>query len=227
LGLRSTWETWEPGAHYYYSAWLAQSLIAIICERLTGQRFDEFAHNVLFGPLDIDAAYLAGNLRDTQNIAVHYDYQHRIFYTAEDIILADYDTRVSDHDRAGAHLLTSSLGYSKILAMLGNEGFVDETRILSERAIQEIHNANVEGDYYMQGLSTRYERDLNRPFPGHYWHTGGAFGTGAQYIHFFDENTNRGVVVITTGGSHDRNRVTLLDLTAIAWQVLIQGSPGD
>ena len=227
LQSRSTWDVWEPGTKYDYSAWLAHSLIALICEKLSGQRFDDFARSRLFEPLGINAAYLASNLQDIGNIAVHYNfYDQSIVYTPEDLLLADFKARVSDHERAGAHLMINALDYARILVMLGNGGVVNETRILSEKSIWEITNANIEGDYYMQGLSTRYESEPDRLFAGYYWHAGGAWGVSSHYIHRFDENTNHGVVVIITGIINDPfPRSTALDLTALAMQVLNAGNP--
>jgi CubicO group peptidase (beta-lactamase class C family) len=224
---------WEPGTQYRYSPFLGYSVIGLICEAITGKRFDDFAHDVLFDLMDINAAYIPSNLRSTENMAVHYGQYHEILYSIEDLLnvnnpvrdQTDTDisqTRISDHDRLGAHLMISAVDYSQILIMLGNEGVYNETRILSGESVKEIHNANVQGynQMYMQGLSTRLQNNPAGPFEGFYWHLGFAWGVNSYSLHYFDEDTNRGVVVITTGASFEATPYVGMDLSLVAWQVL-------
>jgi CubicO group peptidase (beta-lactamase class C family) len=223
----------EPGTIYIYSPFLAHSIIGLICETISGKRFDDYARDVLFNPMDIDAAYIPGNLRNTENIAVHYGQQHEIIYSIEDLLSVNNpirnqseeelpQTRISDHDRLGAHLMISTFDYSKILIMLGNEGVYNGVRILSEESVKEIHNANVPVDtqIYLEGLSTRLQTNPYRPFEGFYWHPGGAWGVNAYYFHLFDEDTNRGLVVITTGADFEAVYFVAMDLALVSWQVL-------
>jgi len=225
----------EPGTVYLYSPFLAHSIIGLICENITGKRFDVYARDVLFDLINIDAAYIPSNLRNSENIATHYGQQHEIIYSIEDFLNINNpvrdqsnedapQTRISDHDRLGAHLMISAIDYSKILIMLGNGGVYNEIRILFEESVNEIHNANfyVDTQYYMEGLSTRLQTNPYRPFEGFFWHSGIAWGINAYYFHHFDEDINRGIVVITTGADYEWVSHVVTDLASVAWQVLAQ-----
>jgi len=204
LNNRNSWHRdLEPGTTFVYSAFLGYSVLGLVCEIVSDKRFDTLAHDVLFNPMGIDAAFLPNNLRDTSNIAVLYlPYQTQGISVQEQLDRTNSETRESDHDLTSAHLTISALDYAKILIMLGNGGLFDNVKILSKESVQEIHNANVtiEG-YYKSGLSTRYQYLEHLPFEGSYWHIGGFWGVRSQYIRFIDENKNRGVVVFTTGST--------------------------
>ena len=192
----------EPGTHFEYSPFLAYSVIGLICEKISEKRFDEFANEVLFSPLEIEAAFLPANL-STRNIALIYSYYENYWLnlpTLREQLRADNpETRESEHDRVGANLTISALDYSKILIMLGNGGIYNDVMVLSEEAVKEIHKANIEAPDFMQGLATRYQNNDSTPFAKSYWHPGSAWGVNSQYIHYFDETTNRGIVVLTSG----------------------------
>ena len=107
--------------------------------------------------------------------------------------------------------------------MIGNNGVLDDIRILSEESVQEIHNTNVASEWYKQGLATRYQNDIEMPFTGFYWHTGSAWGTFAQYAYLLNDNENSGVVVITTGAQTERLENGMIevctDLSTLVWNI--------
>jgi len=182
---------WNPGDALIYSGFLGYSVLGLICEIVSGKRFDELAHSVLFEPLGIDAAFLPSNLIDTTNIAVLYDVDHENYITVDEQL--DFEislTRSSDHDRAAAGLTISALDYAKIMVMLGNGGIYYDARILSEDMVKEIF------DYK---FASWYQDEIPLPFTGSYFHVGRAWGVKAQYIRYGEEDINRGIIVITTG----------------------------
>jgi len=191
---------WEPGTGYSYSPYFAYSVLGLVCENLTGKRFDTFARDVLFDPLGIDAAFLPGNLQDKTNVAVIYERNHESFASVEEqLSVGMSEIRISDHDLVSANLTISPVDYAKILIMLGNGGAFGEVEVLSESSIQEIHKANVLTGGYRQALSTRFQNDDSIPFVSSYWHPGGGRGIQSQYIRYISGDKNRGVVVATTG----------------------------
>jgi len=227
LNSRDVWSRdLEPGTVFAYSSYFSYSVLGLVCETVSGRRFDTLAHDVLFDPLGIDAAFFPSNLSDTSNIAALFEPNHVQNVAVQDqLIRTNSETRESDHDLAAAHLTISALDYAKILAMLGNNGALGDVHILSEQSVQEIHNANftIEG-YFKTGLSSRYQHLEYFPFEGSYWHIGGAWGVHSQYIRYVDETKNRGVVVITTGAStgyrwNNMNDVCT-DLSFVAMQLL-------
>jgi len=113
------------------------------------------------------------------------------------------------------------IDYARIMAMLGNNGILNEVRILSTASVRAIHRADVEGAAYEQGLGTRFSVGSFLPGEGFYWHTGSAYGVYAQYLYTMQQGSNRGVVVVTTGATTDREPNGMVsictDLSAIAW----------
>jgi len=162
------------------------------------------AREVLFDPLGIDASYVASKLNDTSNIAAIYRAGHSMGRTVQNMLnVRESDTLGHDHHLAQGNLNISAIDFARIMAMLGNDGELNGVRILTEESVREIHDTDVQGPSYKQGLATRYMKIAFMPGDGAYWHTGSAYGTFAQYIYSAD-GTNRGVVVVTTGSSTGR-----------------------
>jgi len=219
----------QPGAVFEYSNF-GYSVIGAICENVAGKTLDSFAREALFDPLDIDAGYVPGNMIDTDNIAVIYNERHAVSRSLQSqLSIAESDVLGHDLHLAQGNLTISILDYSKILTMLGNGGTLHGVRILSQDAVRAINNANVEGVAYMQGLATRHSVGGIIPDIGFYWHSGSAYGTFSQYIYSTEDNTNRGVVVVSTGAITGRDSSGMasvcIDLTALAWTGL--GFTGD
>ena len=221
LGSGSTYGSGRPGTRFSYSNF-AFSVLGAVCEKVSGKMLDTFSREVLFAPLDIDAAYVAKNLRDTENIAVLYNSGHnRTRSVAAQLDIVDSDGVLGHNiNLAQGGLIINAVDYARILAMLGNNGELHGIRILSPESVYEINNTNAPGQSYEQGLATRFSPGVFNN-EGFFWHTGSAYGLFAQYMYSADE-TNRGVVVITTGASIERLRNGMVnfctDLSRQAWQ---------
>jgi len=189
---------YEPGTQYSYSAFVGYAILGLICEEISGKRFDDFAREVLFDPMGIDAAFNPNNLQDNENIATLYESNHKRFYTVEDQLDIG-DERVSDNDLVSANLTISAIDYAKILVMLGNGGMFNDERVLSSVSVQEIYKTDVAGRAYRQGLAMRSQDYPGVPLMNYYWHVGGFRGALTHYSHFINDNANRGVVILTTG----------------------------
>jgi len=213
LKSRHSFVGFQPGTAHHYSAYFAYSVIGLICEIISGKKFDTFAREVLFDPLGIDAAYLPANLNDTSNLATLYDEDHEEQRSVQEQLMPPEEReRISDHDLAGANLTISPVDYAKILIMLGNGGTFNDAMILSEAAVKEIHDANVERPGFMQGLGVRHQNNNTMPYYGSYWHLGGAWGVKSQFIHYVGDNPNRGTVVVTTGARPLNLQSEMLDM---------------
>jgi len=214
----------QPGTQFEYTN-LGYSVLAAICEKLSEKMLDTLARDVIFDPLEIDAAYVSGNLQDKENIAVIYNSVHKPTRAVEAQLEITDSGGVLGHDHhlAQGGLVISAIDYAGILSMLGNDGIFHDVRILSPDSVRAINNTNAQGRAYKQGLATRYSFGVFMPDEGSYWHTGSAYGTFAQYIYSAD-GTNRGVVVITTGATTGRlsNRMfeVCTDLSRSAWEYL-------
>ena len=202
----------EPGTNFEYTNF-GYAILGAICENVSGKSLDTFAREVLFRPLGIDASYVPSKMNDTENIAVLYNENHAIIRSVESQLeIEESETLGHDLHLAQGNLTISTIDYARILVMLGNGGILKDVRILSEESVREIHVADIEGASYMQGLATRFNRSDFLGGTGFYWHTGSAYGTYAQYIYSTADNMNRGVVVVTTGATTDRETNGLIEL---------------
>jgi CubicO group peptidase (beta-lactamase class C family) len=213
----------RPGAGFEYTN-LGYSILAAVCEMVYGKQFDILSRELLFEPLDIDAAYVPSRIRDTENIANIYNDTHsRTRSVQSQMEVPDSSNLGHDIHLAQGNLTISVIDYARILAMLGNEGILHNVRILSPESAHEINDTNVRGATYEQGLSTRRSSVSFMPEGEAFWHTGSAYGTFAQYIYTAD-GTNRGIVVVTTGATTGRLSNGMLivctQLSEAAWNIL-------
>ena len=211
----------QPGTNFEYTNF-GYSVIGAICENVYGKSLDTMAREVLFEPLGIDAAYVPSKMNDTENIAVLYNERHAITRSVRDQLDIE-ESEILGHDLhlAQGNLTITMIDYARIMAMLGNNGVLDGVRILSSESVRAIHKADVEGAAYEQGLGTRFSVGSFIPGEGFYWHTGSAYGVYAQYLYTMQHGSNRGVVVVTTGATTDRETNGMVsictDLSAIVW----------
>jgi CubicO group peptidase (beta-lactamase class C family) len=224
----------KPGTAFEYSNF-GYTVLGAVCELASGIKLDTLARDILFEPLDIDAGFLARNLKDTSNIAALYDNNHDLARSVDTQLgRVQSDILGEDQHLAQGSLVISAFDFAKILAMLGNGGVFRNEQILSPESVVEIHHANVAGPGYMQGLATRFSDDGSfLPGIDFYWHTGSAYGVFAQYIYLAGSgtedgiggaDTSRGIVIVTTGASTGRLSNGMVrvctDLAAVAWQGL-------
>ncbi|MCL2821269.1 MAG: beta-lactamase family protein [Oscillospiraceae bacterium] len=222
---RSSFQNRRPGSQFEYSNF-GISVLAAICEHASGEMLDSLARRAVFDKLEIDAAFVPKNLKDTSNIAVIYNHTHRQIRNVESQLeVVDSDGILGhDHNIAQGGLTISMLDFAKILAMLGNDGEIYNDRILSADAVHAINDANVNGPGYKQGLATRLVPGFTLgEDEGFYYHTGSAWGVFAQYLYTADD-TNRGIIVLTTGASTGRlsngmHRIGT-DFSRLVWEEL-------
>ena len=191
----------EPGTQHEYANF-GYAVLGVLCETITGKFLDDLAHELIFDPLGIDAAYILENLRETVNIAAIYNDNHALTMSVQaQLAVKSYGELGNDHHLAQGNLTISALDYAKILAMLTNDGVFQGVRILSKESVAAIHLTDVAAGPYMQGLMVRHQRNA---FEGNdvYWHTGSNYGTFAQFIYSIE--TGCGVVVVTTGADPSR-----------------------
>jgi len=155
----SFWDR-HPGSAHQYSNF-GYTVLGAVIEFASGKKLDTYAREVLFDPLDIDAAFLASGLKDTENIAVLYNpgQGHTVNRSvAAQLERGSMGALGQDQNLAQGSLMISAIDYAKILAMLGNGGILLGERILSQESVIEIHTANVDDSEqrYKQGLSTRF-----------------------------------------------------------------------
>ena len=219
LSRNSTFTGTRPGSTYQYSNFGIAVLGAVV-ELTSGKKLDAYVHEILFAPLDIDAAFLPSNIKDTDSIANIYNPQKLTLPAATQLRRSASSDLGQDQSLGYGSLVISAVDYAKILAMLGNGGVFLGERILSSESVAEIHNADFSGPGFMQGLTSRYtgggagnipadsddirlwlytDKDGNSiPSEGFYWHTGSAWGLFSQYIYVAGRGTDEGIGGVNT-----------------------------
>jgi CubicO group peptidase (beta-lactamase class C family) len=214
----------RPGLSFEYTNF-GFAVLGAVCEMVSGKTLDTLARDAIFEPLEIDAAYVAGNLRDTINVAAIYNARHVMTRSVQaQLEIGESGVLGRDNHLAQGNLTISAVDFAKILVMLGNGGSLRDVRVLSEESVHEIHDSIVQGEGYLQGLATRYLYEAFMPDIGSFWHTGSGNGAFAQYA-YNAGSLNRGVVVVTTGANTGRSPNGLIrvctDLSALAWTHLL------
>ncbi|MCL2820078.1 MAG: beta-lactamase family protein [Oscillospiraceae bacterium] len=212
----------EPGTHFEYTNF-GYAVLGAICENVSGKTLDTLARDVLFKPLGIDASYIPSKMDDTENIAVLYNDSHAIIRSVESQLeIEESDVLGHDLHLAQGNLTISTIDYARILVMLGNGGILRDVRILSEQSVQEIHEADIEGVGYKQGLGVRLSTGDFIRNESFFWHTGNAYGLYSQYVQSAAAGMSRGIVVAVTGAVPDHETSGLVtictDLSRLVWE---------
>ncbi|MDR2568841.1 MAG: beta-lactamase family protein [Oscillospiraceae bacterium] len=215
----------QPGSVYEYSDF-GYSVLGAICENVAGKSIDIFAREILFEPLGIDAGYVPGNIQNIEDIAVIYNESHAVTRSVQSQLdITQSDLLGHDLHLSQGNLTISALDYSRILAMLGNGGVLRDIRVLSSEAVREIYNIGRGTVANDQGFAMRYTLDDFLPGDGFFWNGGSAYGLFAQFFYSDARNTNKGIVVITTGATVSREPNEMIDVctevSAIVWRALL------
>lgn len=219
LGLGTSYRNSEPGSRFEYSNF-AMSVLAAVCEMITGKSLDSLSRELLFDSLEIDAGFLPANIQQSENIAAIYNANHNMTRSVDSqTAIGESDDLGHDHHLAQGNLTISALDFARILSMILNSGVYANERILSDEAVQIIHEVIPVSGHFMHGLSVRYH-DSAFLDSAVFWHTGSAYGTFAQFI--YSRETGRAVVVVTTGANTGRRANDMINictaLSELVWE---------
>jgi len=158
----------------------ASAVAATTLELATGIPLEEYADENIFSLLGGDLSYFPGNIKDTDNLITHYDYDHSVELLPETAEKMVYTGKIGDH--AGNYIggLTGSASdIAKMFSMLANDGVYENNRILSEKSVEALEKkyftAKEHGGKFKQCLALRYYKKLYGT-DGLYYHTGNAYG---------------------------------------------------
>lgn len=186
----------------------ASSVAATTLELASGIPLEEYASENLFSLLDGDLSYFPGNIKDTDNLITHYDYDHSVELlpeTAENMV---FTGNIGDHSGNYIGGLTGSASdIVKIFSMLANDGVFGDNRVLSEKSVEALEKkyftAKEHGGKFRQCLALRYRNKLYGT-DGLYYHTGNAYGIVS--LASYDPVTGNAVVVMTSGAKQSRDK---------------------
>ncbi len=186
----------------------ASSVAATTLELASGIPLEEYASENLFSPLGGDLSYFPGNIRDTDNLITHYDYDHSVELLPETAKKMVFTGNIGDHPGNYIGGLTGSASdIAKMFSMLANDGVYENTRILSEESVKALERkyftAKENGGKFRQCLTLRYYNNLYGT-DGLYYHTGNAYGIVS--LASYDPVTKNTVVVMTSGAKQSRDK---------------------
>ena len=196
LSHRESFANAEPGKYYSYSNF-SVAIIGAICELVTGRSFNDLANEYFFTPLDIDASYLASELKYPELLANIYGNGG---LTVEAQMNAAFNPVIGQtHHLVQGNLVCSAKDYMKFVAMISSGGVTDNgERILSEDSVEKMMESRIYAEGLGSGFGIEENKNIfeNRTF---YSHTGNAYGMHSVYL--FDPETGDGMTILTSGST--------------------------
>ena len=210
----------KPGEKYTYSNYGA-GILGCILEAVTGKRLTEAARELLFDPLDIDAAYDAHLLREPEKIVTTYEANGNVEKTRSYRLNREtYDDRVDperDYTESYSKLWIKGRDLCRIGIMLCDLGIIDGQRILQEETVREMISSQTgkggitaESPY---GLNVERTHALleDNPEKTIYGHQG--LSNGILCNLYFDPETRFVFALVTNGCDTTAKRDRICSLT--------------
>ena len=186
----------------------ASSVAATTLELAMNKPLEEYAQENLFSLLGGDLSYFPGNIKDTDSLITHYDYDHSVELLPESAKKMVFTGNIGDHSGNYIGGLTGSASdIAKMFSMLANDGVYGGSRILSEESVNALEKkyftAKEHGGKFKQCLTLRYGSNFYGT-KGIYYHTGNAYGIVS--LASYDPVTKNTVVVMTSGAKQYRDK---------------------
>lgn len=194
----------RPGS---IGSWLysnfAYAVLGMTIEVAVGETVNDLANRLLFYPLDIDAAFGAGSITDTNMVAALYRQDGSSARTIETQIGLPGSTYPGETGVEFAGGLTiSAVDFAKLLAALIGQGEYGGIRILSPESVSMLEASQGSIGGFNQCLSMRHRTNILGQ-EELFWHTGTAWGIAA--LASYNPITGNGIVVLTTGAKSSRD----------------------
>lgn len=205
----ATWGNYRPGVKFVYSNF-GFGIIGSLVEVISGERFDWYAINHIFGPLGMDASYDVAGIVNIEKVAVLYKTSgNSMFYPACDYfpqgekpIRKEYTLPLGNYYIGPAGSVRASvLDLAKFMIAHMYGGVYGGVRIINKYTADIMHQIHwygygLEGFFRYIGLSFHITDALaGRRFTGH---AGAACGLVSDMYYDYDEKT--GVIFMTNGG---------------------------
>jgi len=134
-----------PGAGFEYSNFAA-GIVGSMMEEVTGQSVNTFMKEVLFDPLEIDAAYSPTLLLRPEDIVNQHEADGVLARNYQRVLKEEYDDTANPnlHYRLTAGCLwMTPRDLGKLMAVMTGGGEYNGFRVLSEESVQMIHEEQV------------------------------------------------------------------------------------
>lgn len=205
-----------PGqiSDWYYNNY-AFSVLGMTLELASNRIADDILNEKLYAPMDIDAAFGSGDIKNTELLATIYRSNGEVGRSVEEAKKLHSDTTPGGNGTFFAGGMTTSVyDLAKLIALLAGDGMYEGVQLLQSASVELMESLysqeQVTGGSY-QAMPMRYWPDLYGR-EGIYFHTGSAYGVfnAATY----DPVTRDGVVVLTTGASGEKDEYGIYKVCA-------------
>ncbi len=213
---KNVWSENQPGEKFEYCN-LGCGILVCIVEKITKQFFSDYISKLIFNPLNINAGFKLGELEMLNNLAVHYEYDHKIreykIYADQKQFLKSQSNIFPLGDNycgfAGG-LYINGNDLAKIMMMLMNKGTYNNIKLFEQSTIELMMQTHWCGEYdniyTKKGLQLIIiDKYTENPLFGHF---GNAYGLRA----FMLFNAEKGIIFIANGGEYlsDNDHLTPL-----------------
>ena len=219
----------RPGTFYRYSNYGA-GIMGCILEAVTGLRLTNAVKELLFDPMEIDAAYDPSLLKHPERIVTTYRANGNAHITRAYRLKQLYNERINpekDYVESYGGLWMRGEDLCRIGIMLCDMGLIDEQRILTQTAVQEMISSQ-QGKGGIQadspyGLNVERVKNL---LQDHliYGHQGVAGGVLCSL--YFDPDTRFVFALLTNGCNVNakKDRICMLsrELFELMWTAYVQ-----
>lgn len=190
----------KPGSldSWWYNNYVFR-VLGMTLELAADKKLDDILREEIYSVMDIDAAFAAGDILNTDKLVTLYDEYGKIECSAKDLKTFHVSEGVGEDGSYYAGGLTiSAADLAKIVSMLICDGKYNGKQLLKPESVEIMESCFAEpledGSY--QGIPLLYMPDIYGR-EGIYFHTGSAYGSFNCIS--YDPVTGDGVVVLTTG----------------------------
>lgn len=193
----------------------AFAVLGMTLELASDRVLDDVLGPKLYTPMDMDAAFGSGDIKNTDMLATIYRYGGAVGRSVET------QKQLHSNPVPGARgsyfaggMTVSASDLAKLVALLAGNGRYEGVQLLQPESVElmeSLHsNRQVPGGSY-QALPMRYWKALYGR-EGIYFHTGSAYGV--YNCACYDPVTGDGVVVLTTGASGSKDEYGIYKVCA-------------
>ncbi len=188
----------RPGSQWKYNNH-AFTVLGVTLELAGKTTLNDLLRERIFTPLDMDAAFATGDIKNTNLLATLYRNTGAIgLDTATAKSMHCDKTAGADGSHFAGGLTMSAYDLAKFFTILANDGIYEGIRLLDPETIKlmETYGERTVSNGFYQAMPLRYKQNLYGR-NGLYFHTGSSYGVfnSASY----DPASGDGVIVLTTG----------------------------
>ncbi len=210
---------YQPGTRWVYSA--AHDVQAVLVERLSGQKFENFVRTRIFEPLDMRDSTLGIPAKDLSRFTSYYRHE-------DGKLIANDLPANSNYKgvRGGSSLTSTARDYLRFAQMLANGGQLDGVRLLAPNTVKLMRSDHLPADIWMQSPATGTKYGLGvsvliDPVARGNLGSKGEYGwSGAASTHFIIDPEKDIVGIFLTQKPDDR--VYYKDFITMLYQALME-----